>query len=334
MPRPPRIDFPDAVYHVTSRGNGRARIFFDDADRSRFIRQLCHNLQTHAIILYAYVLMDNHFHILARTPRANLSRFMQQLNTSYALYARYKHRKPGHQFEGRFKAKLIQEESYMLAVTRYIHVNPIKTTACRELTWQERIQRIEAHSWSSYPGYIAKKNAEDFICYDVLKEYGSNMISARRLYRAYVDTSLMEDDRLICDAMCASRYAIGDESFIKATEKRLQKHRKGTAQDKDLDLPIVTVPIETIDAYVSEHFQIDPGKLFEHGHRAGKAKYLAVELACRLAGLTNRDVGAHYGGISSAAVSIIRRNVREGKYEISQVMKQLLTKIHRNEAGE
>jgi len=89
MPRLPRINFPDALYHVTSRGNGRARIFFDDDDRRRFLRQLRDNVDTHALMLYAFVLMDNHFHLLARTPRANLSQFMQRLNTSYALYARY-----------------------------------------------------------------------------------------------------------------------------------------------------------------------------------------------------------------------------------------------------
>jgi putative transposase len=121
MPRPPRIDFPDAVYHVTSRGNGRAAIFWNDADRLRFLAQLADNLRTAGVVLYAYVLMDNHFHRLVRTPRANLSQFMQWLLTSYALYARYKHRRPGHQLQGRFKAKLIQDNLYLRAATRYIH---------------------------------------------------------------------------------------------------------------------------------------------------------------------------------------------------------------------
>jgi len=89
MPRPPRIDFPDAVYHVTSRGNGRAEIFWTDDDRQRFLGQLSQHLQMTGVVLYAYVLMDNHFHGLVRTPRANLSAFMQRLLTAYALYARY-----------------------------------------------------------------------------------------------------------------------------------------------------------------------------------------------------------------------------------------------------
>jgi len=97
----------------------------------RFLRQLRDNVETHAIVLDAMVLMENHFHLLARTPRANLSQFMQRLNTSYALYVRYKHRKPGHQFEARFKAKLVREDRCLLAVTRFIHLNPIKIAACR-----------------------------------------------------------------------------------------------------------------------------------------------------------------------------------------------------------
>ena len=82
MPRPPRIDFPDAVYHVTSRGNGRAEIFRSDDDRTRFLAQLAHHLHLCAVDLYAFVLMDNHIHLLCRTPRANLSRFMQRLLTT------------------------------------------------------------------------------------------------------------------------------------------------------------------------------------------------------------------------------------------------------------
>ena len=100
MPRPPRIDFPDAVYHVTSRGNGRADIFYSDDDRRRFLAQLAHHLQLGAVDLYAFALMDNHVHLLCRTPRANLSRFMQRLLSSYALYSRYKHRRGGRPVPG------------------------------------------------------------------------------------------------------------------------------------------------------------------------------------------------------------------------------------------
>ena len=161
MARPPRIEFPDAVYHVTSRGNGRDVIFWSDADRERFLAQLADSLNMAAVVLYAYVLMDNHIHLLVRTPRANLSRFMQRLLTSYALYARYKHRRPGHQLQGRFKAKLVEDRVYLLAVTRYIHLNPIKIAACRKLPRGERLRRLNAYRWSSYGGYADVELAQE-----------------------------------------------------------------------------------------------------------------------------------------------------------------------------
>ena len=98
-----------------------------------------------AVSLYAYVLLDNHFHILVRTPRANLSAFMQRLLTAYALYARYKHRRPGHVFQGRFRAKLVEDDVYLLAVTRYIHLNPVKIAACRRMNGRQRLARLEGY---------------------------------------------------------------------------------------------------------------------------------------------------------------------------------------------
>jgi putative transposase len=329
MPREPRINFPDAVYHVTSRGNGRARIFLDDDDRHRFVCRLENNVLTHTVMLYAFVLMDNHFHLLVRTPRANLSQFMQRLNTSYALYARYKHQKPGHQFEARFKAKLVQEEGYLLAVTRYIHLNPIKNTACGRLSKPERVKQLESHPWSSYPGYVAKRNAQKFVCYDVLREYGSTLAAARQHYRAYVHSCIIEDDQPLLDAMKASRYAIGADSFIGQTKKRLGKLRTGKVQDKDLALPSPpAIDIDIVDASVAAHYRINVADLKEHGHRAGPAKAVAVELACRLTDLSGRAVGMHYGGISASAISNIRRRVREGQPDILPVADRLLSIIH------
>lgn len=327
MARPPRIDFPDALYHVTARGNGRARIFFTDADRSRFLGQLQDNVATAAVLLYAFVLMENHFHLLVRTPRANLSQFMQRLNTSYALDARYKHRRPGHQFENRFKAKLVEDDTYLLALTRYIHLNPIKIAACRHLPRPELVQLLESYCWSSYPGYVDANRALEFVCYDVLKSYSLSPATARRQYRAYTHACLLDDDGPILEAFKASRYAIGSERFVEETERRLSALRTGRSQDADVAYPRAVYPIVEVDAAVAAHFGLDTAELKRHGHSAGAAKFLAVELACRLTGATQREIGEHYGGITSAAVSTIRRKIRDGKYPIAELADQMVRKL-------
>ena len=122
MPRKPRVQYTDALYHVTSRGNARREIFHTDDDRERFLDQLRNRVESSGVIVYAFVLMGNHYHLLVRTPRANLDRFMQRLNTSYALYYRYKHGKPGHVFQGRYQALLVTDDSYVLTLSRYIHL--------------------------------------------------------------------------------------------------------------------------------------------------------------------------------------------------------------------
>jgi len=321
MPRPPRIDFPDALYHVTSRGNGRAAIFFSDDDRQRFLAQLAQHLHLTGVVLYAYVLLDNHFHLLARTPRANLSAFMQRLLTSYALYARYKHRRPGHVFQGRFKAKLVEDETYLLAVTRYIHLNPIKIAACRGLSGRQRLARLERYPWSSYRGYVAAEKAEEFVSYEVLKEYGRDQGVARRLYRAYTAACLTEDDGPLREAMAASRYSIGSAAFAEKTEARIEQRRRNCVQDGDLDLPRRTVALEEIDAAVSRRYGVEAAALRTHGHHAGQGKTVAVALAARLANVTCRAIAEHYG-VGSSAVAAIQRRVA-GRPEVMAVVESL-----------
>ena len=152
-------------------------------------------------------------------PRGNLSRFMQRLLTAYALYARYKHRRPGHQLQGRFKAKLVQDDVYLRAVTRYIHLTPLKIAAYRRLDRRQRLARLEGYPWSSYPGYVDVQRVQEFVNYNVLKEYGRDLAAARAQYRAYTQACLLEDDGPILEMMAASRYAIGDGQFVERTEK-------------------------------------------------------------------------------------------------------------------
>ena len=161
---------------------------------------------------------------------------MHRLLTSYALYSRYKHRRPGHIFQGRFKAKLVEDDVYLAAVTRHIHLNPVKIAAFRRMSGGERLRYLQSSPWSSYGGYVEAKKSQEFVCYDVLKEYGVG-IAARRRYRAYVEACVLEDDTPLLEAMAASRYAIGGTVFVEKTERVIEGCRDGRVQNEDLDLP-------------------------------------------------------------------------------------------------
>jgi len=316
MPRPPRIEQPDALYHVTSRGNGRAKVFFSDADRRRFLGQLADNVATYRVVLHAYVLMDNHFHLVVQTPEANLSRFMQRLVTSYALYARYKHKRPGHQFEGRFRAKVIQSEAYLRRVSRYVHLNPVRTAPATRLNPAARRKRLEQYPWSSYRDYIGlRPQADDIrppVSFAALHDFGKDPAATRRAYRRYVLSALDEGDKETAEAMGASAYAIGSDDFIAAVRSQLMARRLGGPRDRDVAWPRPAIDADRIDATVAEAFGVPTARLREHGHHAGNAKKVAVELARRLTGWTQRAVGQRYGGITSQAVSQIARTFREG----------------------
>lgn len=125
MARQPRIEYEGAFYHITSRGNLKGKIFFEQTDREKFLNILKITRVRYAYYLHAYVLMDNHYHLLIETPLPNLNQAMQNINTSYTVYINKKYGRSGHLFQGRYKAIVIDKDSYLLTVSRYIHLNPV-----------------------------------------------------------------------------------------------------------------------------------------------------------------------------------------------------------------
>ena len=312
MPRPPRLEYEGAVYHLTSRGNGRQTIFQEDADQHRFLAQLQDNLETFDVIVHAFVLMSNHYHLLVRTRRANLSRFVQRLNTSYALYYRYKHDCPGHIFQGRYTSKLVDGDTYLLRLTRYIHLNPVKTVDAEKLDLKERIARLSSYRWSSYPGYVSSTRVLPWVDYRILKSYGRTWREARQRYRRYAESMVMHSDESLQQTMAANAYAVGDEHFVQSLEGEFKTRRKGTDSDRDVALPKGSTALKDIDLRVATAYGVPRESLWMHGHVAKEAKMAAVEISVRLSGLTQREIGQHYGRISSSAVAMIRAKVRKG----------------------
>jgi len=126
MARPIRVEYADAAYHVTARGNERKAIYRDDHDQRRFLDAVATACERFGLVVHAYCLMPNHYHLLAQTPRANLSAAVGWLQTTYSIRFNRRHRRSGHLFQGRFKAHLIEANAYADSLVSYIHLNPVR----------------------------------------------------------------------------------------------------------------------------------------------------------------------------------------------------------------
>jgi len=216
MARHLRLEYAGAIYHVTSRGNERSNIFASSWDKQRFLEKLVENLERHHVRLYAYVVMSNHYHLLLETPRANLSAFMQQLNTSYTMYYNVKHNRVGHVFSGRFKAKLVSGNEYLLALTRYVHLNPVKIRAMRDKTPAAKIEELRSYRWSSYGCYAGMRKPEAWVDCGPLKALAGQYASERTLgYRAFVESDVAKDDDELQKALQLSSKAVGGWRFCR-----------------------------------------------------------------------------------------------------------------------
>lgn len=168
MARPLRISYPNAFYHVTCRGNNRRVIFHDDHDRMRFLERLRSAREIFSVRVHAYVLKTNHFHLLVETPKANLSEFMRQFNISYTAYYNRRHRRIGHLYQGRFKAIVVDKDSYLLEWSRYVHLNPIRIKAKAHRSQAERTREVSKYRWSSLPGYLDGKGQDSWMTYEAV----------------------------------------------------------------------------------------------------------------------------------------------------------------------
>jgi len=333
MPRPLRKEYNGAKYHVTARGNGRNDIFLCEDDYDRFIEQLTMALEKDGVILYAYAIIPNHYHLLVETPRGNLHGFIQRLNTAYSLYWRYKHRKPGHVFQGRYGAKLVAGDRYLLALTRYIHLNPVKGKQWEKVAPAERRRQLRAYRRSSYRAYVGEQGGASFTNLRWLGLMGGRTLRANyRRYRAYVEDMILKDDEDLREALSASRYAVGDEEFIKGIEGSFKTKRQGDSRDADVIWPGDNhVSLLHIDEAVSEAYGMDRKVLKTHGNAAGMAKGLAIELACAVGGISQRAAGRYYGGITCAAVGQQRRRLHDKIMKdvlLRQRFKQLVAKLN------
>ena len=296
MPRPWRILYAGAKYHVMSRGNGRAAVFLEPADYSRFLEQLDHALGADHVVLYSYVLMPNHYHLLIETPRGNLSRFMQRLNTAYSLYFRHKKQRPGHCFQGRFRARLVEGDEYLVRLTRYQHLNPVKVREYAAQGVEAKKAVLERWRWSSYLGYAGLGPREERINYRWLPLMGRHTVRGNQeAYRSYVESMLGANDEVILESRRRSRYAFGDESFQEEAKQALYDQMQDVIFASDVIPPEKRTPsLEDVEQAVMTEFRISREVLYGRSRRAREAKAMVFELGCQVADVTQRVLACRF----------------------------------------
>lgn len=177
MARPLRLEYPGALYHVTSRGNAQADIYIDDADRRIFLRVLGKAVTKQRWLLHAFCLMGNHYHLLVETPQPNLSRGMHQLNGAYSQCLNRRHRRVGHVLQGRFTAILVERESYLLELARYVPLNPVRAGI---------VDLPETWPWSSYRATAGLEPAPPWLTTQaVLERFGSDLARANLRFQEF-----------------------------------------------------------------------------------------------------------------------------------------------------
>lgn len=178
MARPLRIEFPGAVYHITSRGNAKQVIFLDNQDRDKMIEILSTVVDRFHWFCHAYCLMDNHYHLIIETPKGNLSRGMRQLNGVYTQVFNQRHQRIGHLFQGRYKAIIVEKDSHLLSLCRYVVLNPVRAGMVR---------KPDGWAWSSYRATIGVAKRPVFLKVDwVLSQFDRKRNESVKKYKRFV----------------------------------------------------------------------------------------------------------------------------------------------------
>jgi REP element-mobilizing transposase RayT len=210
MARPLRIEYPGALYHVTTRGNAGGKIFRSDKDREYFLDLLGFIIDRFNWLCHAWCLMDNHYHLILETPEGNLSRGMRQLNGIYTQKYNWRYTKTGHVFQGRYKAILVNKESYLLELCRYVVLNPVRAN---------KVKRPQDWKWSSYRSTTGAAKAPQWLTTDwILAQFSRSRRGAQRLYHQFIMEGITKETPW---KDLKGQIFLGDEGFIEECKRNL-----------------------------------------------------------------------------------------------------------------
>jgi len=312
MARALRIQFPGAFYHITCRGIERRDIYDDDQDRRKFQDVLGESLQTYRVVLHAYGMMDNHFHLIVQTSKANCSEFMRHLNICYTGWFNWRHHRSGNLYQGRYKAFLVDADNYLLEVSRYVHLNPVRTRAMVTNDWRLRWRQARSYQWSSLAGYISEEHVKRFVSYDLVL----SMAGGRTAYGAFMVDGLK---RGIEDPFkhVKSGIILGDDGFVKDVKRHLSR---GSPREQPSYREITTRALApaVVMGLLARECGMSSG-LLQQRYAQGVLRGMVAELLYRYCEITQAEIGQLLGGIGYMAVAQLRKRFKVRRDQNSEV---------------
>jgi putative transposase len=313
MARRLRLQYPGAIYHLMARGNGRQAIVRDDADRGRLQEDLGKAAMRCSWRVYPFVIMSNHLHIVLKTPQPNLARGMQAFLSGYANVWARRHKFSGHVFQGRYRTELVEDETYLWTVTRYVHLNPVRAKI---------VEHPAAWAWSSDPGYAHRARRLEWLAYDDLLASwtgafgGSDPAGA---YRRYVTAGLSEPPESPWKEAYHG-WVLGSEAFIDRVKAMVRgEPRRERRRESRL---MLSVPLSRIIEILCASYEIEPPELSQRGSRDPARAALAY-LARSHTLATNADLAAVLGLSRAESVPNLTRCFSDWLSTDAKIRKQL-----------
>ncbi len=317
MARPLRIEYPGAFYHVMNRGIAGQDLFRTKIDRERFLECLETAVERFSLKIHAYCLMTTDYHLLVETMDANLSRAFQWINVSFAAYFNRKRHRQGHLFQGRFKSVRVEAEEYLKELSRYIHLNPVRAGI---------VKNPKGYAWSSYKAYIGKiKRPEWLETQWLLSRFGRKKREAEEQYRIFVETvdhKQLENP----EKDLTGGFILGSGEFVKRVKETFVDPREEGKEIPHLTFLKRTIKTETIIDTVGSEFGCTRAKILEKGRQGNLARDMAIYLARDLSGESAQSLGAYFGGISGAGITMRYKCMSEKAVE-SRRLRGRLKKI-------
>jgi putative transposase len=316
MARPLRIEYKGAFYHVTSRGNERKEIFRRLEDYERFKHYLSEAQDKYDYLLHGYVLMTNHYHLILETKKANLHQIMHYLNGSYTTYFNLENGRSGHLFQGRYKGVVIEVDNYLLELSRYIHLNPVRA---------DLVKRPEEYAHSSYRFFIGLGKKKEKI---VTRDRIWGMISGDRRravqkYKRYVEEGMKKENRDPLKSIYGGAILGSGEFIQEMLEKGEVKNLKREEISCRRQLK-AKKGLEDLIVEVSSHFNAQQNKVFEE---KGIMRDIAIYFGRKYTGLTNREIGERFGGLSYSGVTRVSQRLDE-KMAKDKSLRRQVEEIH------